>query len=258
MYLDAHCHLERGTYGDELEAVIERALQAGITHFIAVGASQIIHGAKEVIALAEKNPIIFAALGIHPHDAAKASDNDINILVKLLSHPRVVAFGEIGLDYYYTNSPKTEQRQLFMRLLKIAKTIDLPIMLHIRDAHYDACAILDDIGLPARKGVVHCFTSGPADAEAYLKRGMMLSIPGVITFKNAAPLREAIRITPLNRLLIETDCPYLAPIPYRGKRNEPAYITETAAAIGAIKNMDATSIGDITRQNAIKFFSLSI
>src|SRR5690606_20644793 len=149
------------------------------------------------------------------------------------------------------------QRELFERLLRLALERELPIMLHVRDAHADCLAALDAVGISKRGGVVHCFTAGPREAEAYLARGLHLSIPGVVTFKNAEPLRQAVRETPLDRLLLETDCPYLAPVPYRGKRNEPAYLVATAAAVGALKGMDGVALGELARQNTLRLFGLA-
>lgn len=256
MYVDAHCHLERETYGDELEAVIERARAAGLSHFVAVGASGVAAGARQVVALARAHDFIFAAVGIHPHDAGRATPDDEAAVASLLSHPKVVALGEIGLDYYYDNSPREAQRELFARLLAVGRDRDVPVMLHVRDAHDDTFELLDRVGLPRRGGVVHCFTGGPREAREYLDRGMMLSIPGVVTFRTADALREAVREAPLDRLLLETDCPYLAPVPHRGKRNEPAFITATAEAVGALKGQSGAALGEATRHNALRFFGI--
>jgi len=257
MYVDAHCHLERDTYGDELEAVIERARAAGLSHFVAVGASGVSAGAREVVALAETHPFVWAAVGIHPHDAGRTSSAHEATVAGLLAHPKVVALGEIGLDYYYDTSPREAQRDLFARLLAVGRDRDVPVMLHVRDAHDDTFALLDRVGLPARGGVVHCFTGGPREAHGYLARGMMLSIPGVVTFRNAGPLREAVAEAPLERLMLETDCPYLAPVPHRGKRNEPSFITATAEAVAALKGMTGAELGEATRRNALRFFGIS-
>jgi len=257
MYVDAHCHLERDTYGDELEAVIERARAAGLSHFVAVGASGVSAGAREVVALAETHPFVWAAVGIHPHDAGRTSSAHEATVAGLLAHPKVVALGEIGLDYYYDTSPREAQRDLFARLLAVGRDRDVPVMLHVRDAHDDTFALLDRVGLPARGGVVHCFTGGPREAREYLARGMMLSIPGVVTFRSAQTLRDAVGETPLDRLLLETDCPYLAPVPHRGKRNEPAFLTATAEAVGALKGKTGAELGEVTRRNALRFFGIS-
>ncbi len=256
MLVDAHCHLERETYGDELVAVIERARAAGITRFVAVGAARVLGGASEVVELAARWPWIYAAVGLHPHDADKASPADEEALLALLSRPKVVALGEIGLDYHYDHAAGRTQRALFARLLAAGRRLEVAVMLHVREAHEDTLAIIDDVGLSSRGGVVHCFGGGPAEAEAYLARGFMLSIPGVITFKGAEALREAVRVVPLDRLLVETDCPYLAPVPYRGKRNEPAYITATVAALAAAKGLAAEEVAAATYANAVRFFRL--
>ncbi|MEL6548594.1 MAG: TatD family hydrolase, partial [Myxococcota bacterium] len=192
MFIDAHCHLERGTYGDELEAVLERAFAAGLSHLIAVGATRVSEGAKEAVALAETDSRIFATSGIHPHDVGKASDDDFAVVGGFLSHPRVVSLGEIGLDYHYDYAPKDVQIARFEQQLTMAKEAELPVMLHTREAHEDTLGCLDRVGLPERGGVVHCFTGTPEQAEDYLARGMYLSIPGVVTFKgkSAQPLRD--------------------------------------------------------------------
>lgn len=260
MFIDAHCHLERDTYGDELPDVLERAFSAGLSHMIAVGATRVAEGAREAVALAETDPRIYATAGIHPHDVGKAANGDLETIRGLLAHPRVVSLGEIGLDYHYDFAPKPVQISRFEEQLQMAKDAGLPVMLHTREAHEDTLACLDRVGLPERGGVVHCFTGTPQQARDYLGRGMYLSIPGVVTFtgKSAEPLREAIReVIPLDRLFIETDSPYLAPVPYRGKRNEPAYVVETAAKVAELKGMDRESLGERTRQNAIQFFRLS-
>ena len=256
MYIDAHCHLEEETYGAELDAIVSRAFAAGLTHLVAVGASRVSGGATEVVRLAERYPTIHAAVGIHPHDAALVTEADVATIAALLPHPKVVALGEVGLDYYYDSSPRQEQRQVFRRFLAMAREANIPVMLHVRDAHPDCWALLDEVGLPARGGVVHCFTGGPAEAKEYLARGMYLSIPGVVTFKNAENLREAVRQAPLDRLLLETDCPYLAPVPYRGKRNEPAYLVKTAEAVAALRGLPASEIGRITCANTLRCFGL--
>ncbi|MEM6733404.1 MAG: TatD family hydrolase, partial [Myxococcota bacterium] len=259
VYVDAHCHLERGTYGDELKSVLERAFGAGLSHLVAVVATRVSEGAKEAVALAETDERIFATAGIHPHDVAKATEVDFDVVHGFLSHPRVVSLGEIGLDYHYDFAPKDVQTSAFERQLKMAQNAGLPVMLHTREAHEDTLACLDRAGLPEQGGVVHCFTGSPEEASDYLERGMYLSIPGVVTFKgkSADPLRDAIRdVIPLDRLFVETDSPYLAPVPYRGKRNEPAYVVETAAKVAELKGMDREALGEATRQNAIEFFRL--
>lgn len=256
MYIDSHCHIERETYGDGLEAVLERARAAGLSHLIVVGATRVAEGAREALALAERLPWVFATAGIHPHDAGRATEDDLGFVEHAMAHPKVVSFGEIGLDYYYDHAPREVQRQVFARQLRAAVAVDEPAMLHVRDAHEDTWRVLDEVGLPARGGVVHCFTGGPREAAEYLARGMLLSIPGVVTFRNAEALREVVRTMPLDRMLIETDSPYLAPVPHRGQRNEPAFVVATAAKIAEVRGTNGEEIGRVTRDNAIRFFRL--
>ncbi len=256
MYIDAHCHLEEATYAEELPDVIARALEAGLSHFIAVGASGVLAGAHEAIALASRVPQVFATCGVHPHDAGSVTPSVVETLESLLRAPKVVALGEVGLDYYYDNAPRAQQRAFFEETLRMADRVELPIMLHIRDAHEDCLHILDHIGVPSAGGVVHCFTAGPKEAEAYLARGFFLSIPGVVTFKTAELLREAVQMMPEDRILLETDCPYLAPVPYRGKRNEPSYLPATAAAVGMLRGTTGMHVGMAASANTKRLFRL--
>jgi len=255
-YIDAHCHLEKAYYGDGVQDVIDRAFKAGLSHLIAVGASHGQKGMKEVLTLCDKVPQVYAAIGLHPHEAAEATADDLTFLEQSLVHPKVVALGEVGLDYFYTHSPKETQMEIFRKTLTIAKKHDVPIMLHVRDAHQDTLRLLKEIGLPPKGGVIHCFTGGEVEARDYLDMGFYLSIPGIVTFKNAESLRAAVRMIPLERLLIETDAPYLAPVPYRGKQNEPAFVVETAKAVGNIKNLSGVEIGAITSKNAKQVFGI--
>ena len=257
MYIDAHCHLEEETYGDELDAVIERAGEAGLSHLIAVGASRVCAGAAEAQALAERYEHIYFTAGIHPHEAQHASAEEIAKIGGFLDHPKLVALDEIGLDFFYDNSPRDEQSAVFKELLAMSRDANVPAMFHIRDAHPESLAIIDEVGLPERGAVVHCFTAGPAEAQEYLKRGVYLSIPGVVTFKKAEELRQAVAEIPLERMLIETDCPYLAPVPYRGKRNEPAYVVKTAEKIAEIKNLALEEVAQATTLNASTFYQLN-
>lgn len=258
MLIDAHCHLERDYYGDTLPDVIERAREAGVTHMIAVGASRVTQGAEEARALAAAHPHIYATAGIHPHEASKADDAAMAQIEAHLDDPKVVAVGEVGLDYYYDNSPRDAQQRVFRRFLEMAKAHDLPVMLHVRDplAHEHTWQLLDDVGLSERGGVVHCFSAGPKEAAEYVARGMSLSIPGIVTFKNADDLREAVRQTPLERLLVETDAPYLAPIPHRGKPNEPAFVVHTVHKVAELKGISFEEAAAATAGNAVRLFGL--
>ncbi len=256
MFIDSHCHLERHTFADELDGVIERAFAAELSHMVAVGASRVAEGATEAIALAERVANIYATAGIHPHDAGKATDADLSAIAVAARGAKVVSVGEIGLDYHYDFAPKDVQRNVFVRQIAIAHDVDKPIMLHVREAHEDAWQVLDDAGMPRAGGIVHCFTAGPREAEEYLKRGMHLSIPGVVTFPKSVELQEAVKMIPLERMLIETDTPYLAPVPFRGKRNEPAYVVHTAAKIAELRGSTQAAIGEATRRNALAIFRI--
>jgi TatD DNase family protein len=253
-FIDAHCHLERDTYGIELPEVMARAERAGLSHFIAVGASRVAAGAHEAVALARGHANVFAAVGIHPHDAAAADAAAMAQIDTLLAEPKVVSLGEVGLDYYYENAPKEQQKQVFAAFLAMAKRHNKPVMLHIREAHADAWDAIDAVGLPEAGGMVHCFTAGVAEAKAYLDRGMMLSIPGVVTFKNAAPLRDALQHIPRDRLLLETDSPFLAPVPYRGKRNEPSFLPATAQAVADVLGLPLEALAAQCHANTRRFF----
>lgn len=256
MLIDAHCHLEVRTLGADVPVVLERARLAGVAQLVAVGSSGVAAGAAEAIALAEAHDFVFATAGIHPHEAGAARPEDLHAIERALGHPRVVACGEIGLDYHYDFSARPAQHEVFMQQLAIAKRLVKPIMLHVREAHADTLRCLDEAGISAASGVVHCFTSGPAEAEAFLARGLYLSIPGVVTFKNAAALQEAVRQAPLDRLLVETDSPYLAPVPHRGKRNEPAWVVHTAQKVAELRGVTFEEVAAATTANARRLFGL--
>lgn len=254
--IDSHCHLELETYGAELPAVMARARQAGLQAFVAVGASGVTKGADEALALAQNHADVFATVGIHPNEATAATAADIAHIGVLLRHEKVVALGEVGLDYHYEKDSAAQQDALLRAFARMAIAANKPLMLHVREAHQACLALLDAEGLPQAGAVVHCFTGGPQEAEAYLARGMYLSIPGVVTFKNAGPLKEAVAMIPAERMLIETDCPYLAPVPMRGKRNEPAYVAHTAAAIAALRQEPLEMLQANTTANARRLFGL--
>jgi len=254
--IDAHCHLEAGYFGDALPQVIKRARAVGVEAFIAVGASGVLKGAHEAYALSQATPDVFASLGIHPCEVHQASDRDMEQLAHMLQQPKVVALGEVGLDYYHDASTKQVQQARFKEFVQMAQTCGVPLMLHIRDAHDDCLALLDACGLPKAGAMVHCFTAGPSIAQAYLDRGLYLSIPGVVTFKNARDLQAAIPRIPADRLLLETDSPYLAPVPQRGKQNEPAYVRHTAAAVADLRHEPYASLAQQCADNARRFFGL--
>ena len=206
--------------------------------------------------LADQYPFIYTTVGVHPHEARLLDDNLYAQLIELSQHPKVIAWGEIGLDYHYDNSPRDVQREAFRKQLRMARERGLPVSIHTREAEADTLAILDqewkDSGLG---GVIHCFTGTRSFAEAAVDRGFYVSFSGVVTFKKAEELRETARALPLDRILIETDAPFLAPVPYRGRRNEPAYVVETARAIAEIRGMSLVEIGTQTSENFKRLFN---
>lgn len=258
MYIDSHAHIEGSEFDADREAVIQRALAAGVEIIVCVGNGEVAadsHAAA--FSLAEEYPYIYTTVGVHPHEARLLDDNLYSKLMDLSQHPKVIAWGEIGLDYHYDNSPREVQREAFRRQLRMARERQLPISIHTREAEADTLAILDeewkDSGLG---GVIHCFTGTRAFAEAAVELGFLISFSGVITFKRAEDLRVTAKHLPANKLLIETDSPFLAPMPYRGRRNEPAYVVETARAIAELRGITQEDIGNATSENFNRIFKL--
>lgn len=241
--VDSHCHLDDEKFDADRESVIERALAAGVGTMMAIGTG----GELDVaIRQAEKYPFLYATIGVHPHDAAKATPETYARLRDLASHPKVLAVGEIGLDYHYDFSPRDVQRRVFERQLEIAAEFGKPIVIHTREAWEDTMAQVT--ALP-HGGIMHCFTGDSGQARQALALGFHLSFGGVLTFPKADSLREAARITPEDRILVETDCPYLAPVPHRGKRNEPAFVVETARRLAALRGVRLEQIAAATTRN---------
>lgn len=248
MLTDSHCHLDDKRFEGDLEEVLARAEAAGVTRMLTIGTGDGPPGIDCAVRIAERYPQVLASIGVHPHDAAKVTPQTFDHLRALARHPKVVAFGEIGLDYHYDFSPRELQREVFTEQLKLARELELPIVIHTRDAWDDTLAVLKRNPLNAG-GIMHCFSGNALQAEQALALGLHLSFGGVVTFKTAEPMREAARVTPDDRLLIETDAPYLAPIPYRGKRNEPAFMTETAKRLADVRGTTPERIAEITRNN---------
>jgi TatD DNase family protein len=246
-FVDSHCHLDDEKFDADRDAVIERALATGVEIMMAIGTG----GELDVaIRLAEKYPFIYATIGVHPHDAVKASAETFDRLRDLASHPKVLAIGEIGLDYHYDFSPRDVQHHVFDRQLEIAAEFGKPIVIHTREAWEDTMAHISSgpAALP-HGGIMHCFTGDSTQARQALALGFHLSFGGVLTFPKADAVREAARIIPENRLLIETDCPYLAPVPHRGARNEPAFVIETARRLAAVRGVPIEEIASATTRN---------
>jgi TatD DNase family protein len=254
--IDSHCHLDFEEYGGDRPAVLARARAAGIVRMVCIGSGRDIKSARSAVQLAAEEADIFATVGIHPHDVGKMTEEDWTELQGLARAPRVVGIGETGLDYYYDHSPREAQREAFRRFLRLCGASDQPVVCHIRDAHTDAQSILREEGVPGRGGVIHCFTGDAADARGYLDLGLHLSFSGILTFKKADDIRAAAALAPLDRVLIETDAPYLAPIPNRGRRNEPAFVVETLKQLALTKGLTVEETAAATTANARALFRL--
>lgn len=270
MFIDSHAHLEGNRYDNDRDEVLARAKQSGIEAYLAIGNGDGPDTADCGIRLAEKYdgkpeyPRIWASVGIHPHEASLATAAADSQMLEWARHPKVIAWGEIGLDYFYDHSPRETQKTVFRRQMELAKSVKLPIIIHCRPSDnsenaWDDCLqmITDHWATTGLGGILHCFTGAVDHAHRALDMGFMISFAGNITFPKAQPIRDAAQVVPLDRMLIETDSPYLAPIPHRGQRNEPAFVKEVARQIGVLRNLPAEEIGAQTTQNFYKFFRLS-
>lgn len=253
--VDTHCHLDMNAYQNDLEQVLDAAAARGVGRIITVGIDPA--SSARAVALAEKYPGVSATVGIHPHNLGELTDESLAGLGELAGHPKVVAFGEIGMDLHYDYFPVAQQRECFARQVALARQLALPLVIHDRDAHDQVLAVLREGGPLPAGGVMHCFSGDAALAEAVLELGFHISVPGVVTFAKSAQLQEAIRHTPLTRLLLETDGPYLAPEPRRGRRNEPALLLFTAARVAELKGVSLAELAAATTANAERLFRLS-
>lgn len=255
---DSHAHLDSEDYAEDLDAVVARAREAGVERIVLVGLWRSEGSFGNALELSARDPGLFSATaGVHPHDAARVPAADWATLERLAHDPRVVGIGETGLDFHYDHSPRPVQIEAFRRSIALAKASGKPVVVHVREAD-EACAkVMGDEGIPPAGGVIHCFTGNWERARAYLDLGLHISIAGVVTFRTADDLREAVRRIPLDRLLIETDCPYLAPVPHRGKRNEPAYVVRTAEKMAELKDLSTSELARVTSENASRLFGLS-
>jgi TatD DNase family protein len=257
MLVDSHCHLEFPDFAADQGGVIGRARAAGVGHFLTICTR--VRRFDEILRVAEANNDVSCSLGTHPHSAEEETDVTTDELVRLAQHPKVVAIGETGLDYYYDNSPRELQQEAFRRHLRAAIALDLPVIVHTRDADGDTARILREEGQgTGLKGVIHCFSSSPQLAVDALDLGFYISFSGILTFKKAEELRETARNVPPDRMLVETDAPFLAPIPMRGKRNEPAFVVHTAKVLGEIHGLDAQALADRTTENFFTLFSKAV
>jgi TatD DNase family protein len=253
MFVDSHAHLDDPRFNEDRDAVLQRAWDAGVRTILTIGNGS---GPDQMgcgVPFAESHDWVYASAGIHPHDASKVEERHYGLMEQLALHPRVLAIGETGLDYYYDNSPRDIQREVFRRQLALAKTLDLPVIIHTRDADDDTIALIKT-GMPAR-GVIHCFTSGDRLADFALDIGFYISFSGIVTFPKAEALVRLARRVSAERILVETDCPYLAPVPHRGKRNEPAFVCDTARFIAGLRGISVTEFAAQTSANFDRLFT---
>jgi TatD DNase family protein len=254
MFIDSHCHLDGPRFDADREAVLQRAREAGVDHLLLIGNGDGPDTADCALRLAQQHDWMHATLGVHPHEARLATDTNLQHLAGLAKDPKIVAWGEIGLDYWYDHSPRDVQQQVFVQQLQLARAAGLPIIIHCRPSQKSDSDAWDDlIRLLAQHwtgpGVMHCFTGTPEQATKSLDIGFLLSFAGNVTFPKAQNIRDAALLCPLDRMLIETDSPYLAPVPHRGKRNEPAFVRDTALYIAQLKSVGPETLGRATSEN---------
>jgi TatD DNase family protein len=257
--VDSHCHVAEPEFDADRDAVLARAAAAGVSTVLCVGATGPVESNGPALALAgERAGVrIAVAVGIHPHRASTADDAALATLAAMARAPGVVAVGETGLDFHYDHSPREAQRAAFARTVALARSVALPLVVHVREAHAEAAAILRDEGAAAVGGVIHCFTGNRAEARPYLDLGFHVSVAGIVTFRNADPLRDAVRYVPLDRLMVETDAPNLSTIPHRGRRNEPAHVRVVAEAVAATRGDAFAAVAMATTANAVRLFRLA-
>lgn len=254
MWIDSHCHLDFPDYTEGTTEVLTRAKAAGVTGCLTISTE--LAKFPAVRAIAEQHDNVWCSVGIHPHEAAKEVLDGPAALVAEAAHPKVIAFGETGLDFYYQHSPRAEQEASFRIHIAAARACQLPLIVHARDADDDTIRVLrDEYAKGAFPGLIHCFTSGPALAACALELGFMISFSGIATFKNAQGIRDVAASVPLSRILVETDAPYLAPVPHRGRRNEPAFVVHTGAEVARLKGVSIADLAQATTDNFFRLFS---
>jgi len=263
MYIDSHCHLDGPRFDSDRDQVLHRAHQVGVANILCIGTGDGPGTLDCALKIASQHSFIYASIGIHPHEAKLAKESDFMELEQLAQRPKAIAWGEIGLDYYYDHSPREIQQSVFIRQMELARAAQLPIVIHCRptdnseNAWEDCLALIDQHWRPSGLGgILHCFTSTWCHAKRALDMGFMISFAGNVSFPKAQLIRDSATQVPLERMLIETDAPYLAPIPHRGKRNEPAYVKETAQHIGELRGLSGEEIGRQTADNFYRFFGL--
>ena len=258
MFIDSHAHIDGPEFDADREAVIECAHAAGVSTILNVGTGDPHSGAFErAVELGRRHASIYTAIGTHPHDARHYDDQAEERIKSLISSERVIAWGEIGLDFHYDNSPRDVQVEVFKRQLRAAGECDLPVVIHTREAETETIEILQsEYGGAERRGIFHCFSGSKDLAEEAIELGFMISFSGIVTFKKADEMRSIAKQVPLDRLLIETDCPYLTPVPHRGKRNEPAYVVEVARCLAGVHGLEVEAMAEVTSDNFRRFFRL--
>jgi TatD DNase family protein len=249
-WVDSHCHVHDERIPDGTAAAVQAAITAGVTTLISVGCDR--PTSLAAIAAADAHPAVMATVGLHPHDAV----NGVGTIADLLDTPGIVAVGECGLDYYYDHSPREVQQHVFAEQIELANDLDLPLVIHTRDAWDDTFAVLSEAGVPDRT-IFHCFTGGPDEARRALDIGSMVSFSGIVTFKSAADVQAAATLCPLDRMLIETDSPYLAPVPHRGRPNRPAWVPHVGQYLADLRDVDVADIAAATTANARQVFALT-
>jgi TatD DNase family protein len=253
MLVDSHCHLDFPDFAAELDAVVARARAAGVGRMVTISTEVKKH--PQLIAIADKYPDVFCTVGTHPHHASSELDVDTKTLIGLAQHPKVVGIGEAGLDYHYDTGPRNDQLKSFREHIAAARETGLPLVIHARDCDADMAAVLtEEAGKGAFRAVLHCFTAGAALARTAIDLGLYIGFTGILTFKSSQALRDIAKALPADRILVETDSPYLAPVPYRGKRCEPAYVAETAKVLAETRGVTSAEIARHTTENFFRLF----
>ncbi len=252
--IDTHCHIYYKDFLPDWDDMLKRASDSGVRGMIVVGAD--LESSRQAIDIASRYENIFCTVGIHPHDAEGVDDAALNSIRELSAHPKCVAIGEIGLDFYRNRSPRKDQEDLFARLLRMASELDKPVVIHDRDAHSETLSMIHGAGI--EKGVMHCFSGNMEFAKQCLDQGLYISIPGTVTYPSNEQLRDVVRSVPVERLLLETDCPYLSPVPHRGKRNEPSYTRITAEKVAELRGLTVDDVARITTMNAGRLFGIPL
>jgi TatD DNase family protein len=252
MFIDSHCHLELEEFDKDRAIAIERAMAAGVSRILIVATEEKYF--SMLVKIIEGNPSIYGAIGLHPHNAIAYCDGFERTVRQLLSHPKIVGYGEIGLDFYRNHSPKDVQIRVFKKQIKVAIESKLPVIIHSRDARHETLSIVREMGLSEHPFIFHCYSYDVATAKELLDMGAYLSIPGTVTYKNSI-VSEVVRQVPLDRILSETDSPFLSPAPHRGKRNEPAYVAVVVEEIARVKNMDIQMVASVLEQNFFTLFT---